>query len=393
LKCQKSTGKVQQSVGYPTYNLINLKDINQQKAAKMGQSIDTTYKVQMPLLPRPIAIIGAGGIVHDAHLPAYKKAGWQVVGICDPARPRAEELAEKFNIPAVYDDIAQLVAAVPINTIFDIAVPASALAEVLQQLPLHAVVLMQKPMGENIQAADEILRICREKKFTAAMNFQMRLIPAVQLAKQLIDRGVIGELHDMEIRMNIYHPWHLWQFLFGIPRMEMLYHSIHYMDMIRYFLGEPKKIYAKTLKHPKMMQLASTRSVILMEYDDIIRAFVNTNHGHEFGLKYQDSFIKFEGTKGAIRTTLGMNLDYPSGVPDTFEYVVLEDNKSPEWITVPLDGTWFPDAFVGSMANLMCYTEGSAPVLINHVDSAYRTMQVVEAAYASSDTGGTIIPV
>lgn len=359
----------------------------------MSASPAISYKVQMPLHPRPIAIIGAGGIVHDAHLPAYEKAGWEVAGICDPARERAVALATKFNIAKVYDDIPQLVAGVPENAVFDIAVPASALAGVLLQLPQKAVVLMQKPMGEHIQAADEILRICREKEFTAAMNFQMRLIPAVQIAKDLIDRGVIGELHDMEIRMNIYHPWHLWQFLFGIPRMEMLYHSIHYMDMIRYFFGEPKKIYAKTLKHPKMMQLASTRSVILMEYDDIIRAFVNTNHGHEFGLKYQDSFIKFEGTKGAIRTTLGMNLDYPSGVPDTFEYVVLEDNKPPEWITVPLEGTWFPDAFIGSMANLMCYAEGSTDVLINHVDSAHRTMQVVEAAYASSDNGGTLIPV
>src|SRR5690606_35742759 len=156
-------------------------------------------------------------------------------------------------------------------------------------------------------------------------------------AKDMISRGLIGELHDMEIRMNIYHPWHLWEFLFGIPRMEMLYHSIHYMDLLRYFFGEPKSVYATTLTHPTMMQLASTRSVIMLEYDDTIRAFINTNHGHEFGLKYQDSFIKWEGTKGAIRATLGLNIDYPHGVPDTFEYVVLEDGRPPEWQPLQLE--------------------------------------------------------
>ena len=31
----------------------------------------------------PIAIVGAGGIVNDAHLPAYRKAGFDVIGIYD----------------------------------------------------------------------------------------------------------------------------------------------------------------------------------------------------------------------------------------------------------------------------------------------------------------------
>lgn len=350
------------------------------------------YKVKMPLKALPIAIIGAGGIVHDAHLPAYTKAGWQIAGIYDPVSSKAKQLAEKFNIHPVFESQEQLVEQVPKETVFDVAVPASAIQSVLRGLTDGAVVMIQKPMGENIREATEILQLCRDKQFTAAVNFQMRFIPAVQLSKAMIDQGLIGALHDMEIRMNIYHPWHLWKFLYGIPRMEMLYHSIHYMDMMRYFFGEPKRVYAKTLKHPKMMQLASTRSVILLEYDDTIRAFINTNHGHEFGLKYQDSFIKFEGTKGAIRTTLGMNLDYPSGVPDTFEYVVLDNNKEPDWHPVQLEGTWFPDAFLASMANLMGYVEGSQERLVNHVDSAYRTMQLVEAAYESSDAGGTPVP-
>ncbi|NCA18336.1 MAG: gfo/Idh/MocA family oxidoreductase, partial [Actinobacteria bacterium] len=31
----------------------------------------------------PVAIVGAGGIVDGAHLPAYKKAGVEVIGIFD----------------------------------------------------------------------------------------------------------------------------------------------------------------------------------------------------------------------------------------------------------------------------------------------------------------------
>ena len=37
-----------------------------------------------PSKPRPIVCIGAGGIVHDAHLPAYRAAGLPVAGVFDP---------------------------------------------------------------------------------------------------------------------------------------------------------------------------------------------------------------------------------------------------------------------------------------------------------------------
>jgi len=355
----------------------------------MPSNINIDYSIQMPKKVFPVAIIGAGGIVHDAHLPAYRKAGWEVFGIFDPNTEKANSLAAKFSIQHVFASLPEMIAAAPANVIYDIAVPAPALQQVLEALPQNAIVLMQKPMGENIQQADEIMKVCRSRNFTAAMNFQMRFIPAVIAAKNMIAAGHLGDLHDMEIRMNIYHPWHLWEFLFSIPRMEMLYHSIHYMDLLRYFFGDPRKVYAKTLKHPKMMQLASTRSIIILEYDDIIKAHINTNHGHEFGLKYQDSFIKWEGTKGAIKTTLGLNINYPHGGEDTFEYSLLSADEEPKWVSEKLDASWFPDAFIGSMANLMCFAEGSSPVLINSVESAYKTMQLVEAAYQSSDGGGT----
>ena len=36
-----------------------------------------------PSRPKPIVIIGAGGIVRDAHLPAYAKASLNVCGVTD----------------------------------------------------------------------------------------------------------------------------------------------------------------------------------------------------------------------------------------------------------------------------------------------------------------------
>ena len=55
------------------------------------------------------------------------------------------------------------------------------------------------------------------------------------------------------------------------------------------------------------------------------------------------------------------------------------------WHTVPLAGSWFPDAFMGTMGSLMRYKNGETDVLPTSVEDVLKTMAVVEAAYASSD--------
>lgn len=345
---------------------------------------------RLPQTPRPIVVIGAGGIVEEAHLPAYRKAGWPVEGIFDVQQEKAARLAELFDIPTVYSSVEELVRLSPPDVVYDIAVPASRLAGILEMLPDRAVVMMQKPMGETLEKAREIKWICQSKQLLASVNFQMKLIPAIITAKNMIDRGAIGELHDMEIRMNIHHPWELWDFLFGLPRMEMLYHSIHYMDMIKYFLGMPSRVYAKTFQHPHQMQLASTRSIIVFDYDQPIRAFVNTNHGHDFGTTHQDSFVKWEGTKGAIKVTLGKNINFPEGEADRFEYIIKGETDG--WVEADIAGHWYPDAFIAAMADLQCAAEDSHAPHVTSVSHAYDTMRLVEAAYQSNETGGADPP-
>jgi predicted dehydrogenase len=345
----------------------------------------------MPKKPVPIICIGAGGIMRDAHLPAYQKAGFKVVGIHDMDLARATALAKQYDLKHVFKSLKE-VTAYEGKVIYDVAVPASAILEILPHLPKGSAVLIQKPMGENLKSAKAIRDVCHKHKFMAAVNFQMRYAPYVLAAKRLIDQGSIGEVHDLEVRLTVNTPWHMWGFFETIPRVEILYHSVHYLDLMRAFLGEPQGIYAKTVKHPKTQKLASSRSTIMLNYGDTIRANIEANHGHEFGLTHQESYVKWEGTKGAIKAKIGLLLNYPKGEPDAFEYCLLNGGKKPQWKSVAIKGSWFPDAFIGSMASLMCYLEGSAKVLPTHVDDAYKTMTLVEAAHRSSDSGGTAIP-
>jgi predicted dehydrogenase len=303
---------------------------------------------------------------------------------------RARALARDFAVPRVATSLADAVASAPPGAVFDLAVPARAIPGVLAALPEGAPVLIQKPLGENLADARVIAALCRERRLLAAVNFQLRFAPCMLAARDLVDRGAIGDLHDVEVRVTCHMPWEMWSFLFGIPRMEIVYHSIHYVDLVRSFFGDPQAVYCKTLKHPKQMQLASTRTAIAFDYGDLRRANVTANHGHEFGPRHQESYVKLEGTAGAIKARLGVNLDYPRGLPDELEYCRLDAvETSPTWHTVPLVGNWFPHAFIGTMASLMRRADGEAPELPTRVEDALRTMAVVEACYESSDRGGT----
>jgi predicted dehydrogenase len=353
---------------------------------------DVSQQPVLPRRPRPIVSVGAGAIVRDAHWPAYRLAGFPVASVTDLNVDRARALARDFGVPLVAETVAEAVRTAPERAVFDVAVPATAIPGVLAELPEGAPVLLQKPMGENLAEARAILDVCRTRGLRAAVNFQLRFAPCVMAARDLVAKGAIGDVHDVEVRVTCHMPWELWTFLFGVPRMEIVYHSIHYVDLVRSFLGEPAGVYCKTLKHPKQMELASTRTAIAFDYGDVVRATVTANHGHEFGLRHQESYFKIEGTEGAIKARIGVNLDYPRGLPDELEYCRLGGGKAPEWRGLPLVGSWFPHAFVGTMASLMRHADGETTDLPTRVDDAFRTMAVVEACYASSAGGGVPIP-
>ncbi|MFV0607345.1 MAG: Gfo/Idh/MocA family protein [Niabella sp.] len=336
----------------------------------------------------PICIIGAGGIVNDAHLPAYNIAGYTIKGITNRNKEKAVILAQKFGIEKVYDTIEEMVAANGTDVIYDYALPASETLNVLQQLPQGATVLIQKPLGESIQEAKAIKDLVHEKQMIAGVNFQLRYAPYVNEARAIIKSGKLGTITDFEVYINVLTPWHLWGFLFSKPRMEINYHSVHYIDLIRSFLGNPQKIYARTYKHPQAKQLASVKTNIIMDYGDWVRATIHTNHNHDFGYRNQDSYIKIEGTQGAVKMGIGLLKNYPEGLPDSFEYIILKDGSEPLWQTKEIKGSWFPEAFIGTMEQMMLSKSGAIAKPDNSIDDAFDTMRCVEAAYSSSEKEG-----
>jgi predicted dehydrogenase len=338
-----------------------------------------------PSRPRPIVVIGCGGIARAAHLPAYLRMGFPIAGVFDIDRSAADATATLFRIERVYDTLDAACAAD--GVIFDVAVPGDQTISVLEKMPPGAAVLVQKPMGRDLGEARRIRACAHARRLTVALNLQLRFSPAMLALRQLLDEGALGTLVDIDVRVVIDQPWPLWRFLERVPRLELPYHSIHYLDAIRWIAGEPEGAYCRALTHPELPALRDTRSSIILDYGERIRCSLVLNHTHRAGPKHRASQLMVEGTAAAARLTWGVNLSYPEGPPDTMELA-----RHGAWESIELRGSWFTEAFEGPMSNLQRFAAGEDGLLVGSVDDAVRTMALVDACYASSDGGGTPIP-
>lgn len=338
-----------------------------------------------PEKPKPIVLVGAGGIVRDAHLPAYAKAGFKVVGVSDVDGDKAKELAGSHGIASVFEDIPEAAGEHGCDVVYDIATPPHVLPELLPQLPDGAAVLMQKPMGADQDQAREIKKTCAEKGLKAAVNFQLKFSPMMLAVKDALDKGLLGDLLEIEVHVNIFTPWHLFPFLVPMKRVEIAVHSIHYLDTIRSLAGNPKGVFARSISDPRAADLAQTRTSAILDYGGDLRCLMSINHNHRGGRKFQSAWFRFEGTKGAMMVKLGVLYDYPNGEADELWL----STKEGDWEQIPLEGSWFIDAFMGTMGNVQRFDAGLDDSLYAGVEDAYHTMALVEACFESLNNPGT----
>jgi predicted dehydrogenase len=335
---------------------------------------------------RKIGICGAGGIVDGAHLPAYTKAGLKVVAIFDTDNAKAQDVAKRHGIPTVYKTLAELLAD-PKVEIVDIAVPAAAQPEIFSQVAAAKKhILAQKPFATTVAAGEAMVKQAKDAGIIAAVNQQLRFEEGVAAAHKMVELGWIGTVSNFSINVNLITPWELWPWAKDLERLEVMLHSIHYHDLIRWFLGDAKTVFCAAGRTAGQFPKGETRTISTALYSSGVTSLVHANHVNRGGDNYAE--YRIDGDKGSIRGTLGLLYDYPSGRVDTLEVnsqVVPTDG----WMPYPVTTRWFPDAFIGTMGSVMDAISTGAPLRASVADNI-GTLKMVEALYKSMDSGVSV---
>ena len=348
--------------------------------------------VQPPRLPRNrqvgIGCIGAGFIMADCHLVAYRAAGLNPIAIASRRPERAREVGSRHAIAKAYDSYQELLQD-PRVEVVDVAVPPDVQLEVIGQIVRHADhvrgVLAQKPLGASYAEARQIVRLCESAGITLAVNQNMRYDQSIRACKTLLDCGELGEPVLATIDMRAIPHWAPWQQRQGWVTLRIM--SIHHLDTFRYWFGDPTRVLASVRPDPRTSrQFAHEDGICLyiLEYADGLRAAswddVWTGPAREGAAADIGIRWRVEGTTGAARGTIGWP-EYPKRAPSTLDFTSVR--HGPRWIAPRWSEVWFPDAFLGPMAELLCaLEEGGQPSLSGRDNLG--TMALVEACYIAA---------
>jgi len=340
-----------------------------------------------PVRRRRIGLVGAGVIADVAHLPAYRKLGLDVVAIFDIDGARAKEVAGRHDIPTVYDTLEQLLADPAVEVVDIAVVPWAQPAIVKAALAAGKHVMCQKPLAMSVEEARELAASGESAGQVVAVNQQLRFDEGIAAAAAMVRAGWIGQPTAMTFTVNISTDWSAWPWLVTSDRLEIMYHSIHYLDAIRSILGDPVRVFSTGSRTPGQVPQAETRSINTLIFDSDVRALVHTTHENVSG--DPEALFRIDGTDGSIKGTLGLLYNYPHGRPDTLE-VFSRSLPTDGWLAYPVTERWLPHAFAGPMASLLNSIGTGSPPATAAADNVH-TVELVHALYASMDSGQSVV--
>ena len=341
-----------------------------------------------------IGAIGAGFIMRDVQLVAYRKAGFPVVAITGQPESQAREVASLHGISRVYSSYQELLAD-PAIEVVDIAVPPDLQPSIIAEALLHKDhirgILAQKPLAMSYVAALAVVEQCERAGVTLAVNQNMRYDQSIRALKTLLDRGELGEPVLATIEMRAIPHWQAW--LKNYTGLTLAAMSIHHLDCFRFLFGDPEYVYASTRTDPRT-SFSHRDGIVLyiLEYANGFRASAwdDVWAGPAREGAASDCYIKWrvEGTRGLAQGSIGWP-GYPNAVPSTIEYSTIGNPgvwSSPEW-----EETWFPDAFQGTMGELLDSLSSGRQPTINGRENL-GTVALVEACYKSLDEHRPVRP-
>ncbi|RJG41102.1 Gfo/Idh/MocA family oxidoreductase [Mesorhizobium sp. DCY119] len=329
-----------------------------------------------------IGCIGAGMIMAECHLAAYKEAGFPVVAIASRTKANAQKVADRWGIPTVHDTPEKLIEDAQVE-IIDLAFPPDqqpALIRHALKQPHVKAILAQKPLALSLDEAKALRDEAKAAGKILSVNQNMRYDQSMRVLKQIIDQGALGEIVFAQIDMHAIPHWQ--GFLEEYERLTLSNMSVHHLDALRFLFGDPDEITTLTRKDPRttfdhsdgivVSTLRFPSGVLALSLEDV------WSGPRQEGYK-DDQHItwRVEGTLGTAKGTIG----WPTGAASTLSYASARTTGG-EWVSPSWETMWFPHAFIGVMEQLQhALKSGEAPALT--VADNVKTMALIEAGYRS----------
>lgn len=348
-----------------------------------------------------VGVVGCGAGVF--HLEGYaEEPRAKVVALAGLDTDRCQQLAKKYDIPAIYREYQELLADPDIDAV-SLAVPNHLHMPVtIAALEAGKHVLVEKPLARNAAEGQQMVEAARRTGKKLAVAFNRRYRHDVQLVAQAVRDGQFG---------RVYYAKAFWMRRSGIPGLGTWFTNkelagggplidlgVHVLDMALYMMGNPKPVTVSAMTFSEIGRQGRGQWLgsrfpfnpdVPYEVEDLATAFIRLDNGGV--LQLETSWAAYTGANDDFGVSLmGSNGGAEIYVKDyalTGTLKVFEDFQDVPQVSEPKLLKYHGHAEV--IKNFVTAILDDTPLSPSGEEGLDRT-RIVDAIYRSAELGREI---
>ncbi|MFB6290184.1 MAG: Gfo/Idh/MocA family protein [Candidatus Bipolaricaulia bacterium] len=213
-------------------------------------------------------ILGTANIARKMMVPGLRDSeSSKLSGIASRDPAKAEEFADEFGVPEIYESYEDLLSDLEIKFVY-IPLPNHLHHEwTIKAARKGKHVLCEKPLGVNAEEVREMFEAADEQDVKLMEGFMYRFHPQVLRVKELIDQGRIGTPTFFRgsfsfplVNQNREDDIRWQEKMGGGSLMDLGTYSV---NTVRYLFGEePERVVARSSTHPDHSAEAETQAIL-----------------------------------------------------------------------------------------------------------------------------------
>ena len=264
-----------------------------------------------------VGLIGAGniGLTHLISLSTLKEVGLldvDLVAICDTNKESLDRAAETFSIAAPYDDYRDLLSNKEVDVVYICTPTNTHQTMVSDAAKRKKYIFCEKPLAHKANEAAEMLEVVRRARVPSAVGLVLRYDDFLLYSQKLVRESDFGTpmlayiRDDQHIPVDFmyYSSWRGDKSVAGGG--TLIEHSIHDLDILRWFFGDIVRVYART-RFVSGKQVEDLASLVITHKSGTVSSLNSIWHSVE---RPNERLIEFFFQKGYIGIHLGSGERY-----------------------------------------------------------------------------------
>ena len=317
----------------------------------------------------------------------YQLAGWmeaggvECVALYNRTKSKAQDMANDFKVPHVYDDPAELFENETLDFV-DICTNVETHLEFVKMAAERGLpVICQKPMATTLAEAEAMLNVCNNAGVPLFINENWRWQYPIRQFKQHLENGNIGTPFRARIDYrNSFPVFDNQPFLKTLEQFILTDIGSHILDAARYLFGDAHTLYAQTYRVHADIQGEDVATVMMNMGDNITVVCEMSYASKREHDRFPETYIQVEGSRGFLE------LAPDFWIRETTDAGTLSKRVAPpryEWADPAYDVVH--SSIVPTQADFVQALQGKGMAETTGADN-FKTVQLVFGAYESAKT-------